>query len=103
MPPEQLGTPVLRRKQVLDLLNISHTTLYDWVRTGRFPAPIACPWPQQQSLAPERGRRVSSPNARPRAMTSTSSSRLSKRGASNMALMAVTASNYLKYSGRIGE
>ena len=38
--PTQLGTPVLRRKQVCDLLGISHTTLYDWIRAGRFPPAI---------------------------------------------------------------
>ena len=38
--PTRLGTPVLRRKQVCALLGVSHTTLYDWIRAGRFPAPI---------------------------------------------------------------
>jgi prophage regulatory protein len=38
--PARRGVRVLRRKQLLDLLGISSTTLWDWVRTGKFPAPI---------------------------------------------------------------
>jgi prophage regulatory protein len=30
----------MRRKEILELLGISNTTLWDWIRKGRFPAPI---------------------------------------------------------------
>jgi prophage regulatory protein len=39
--PMRAGLRVLRRKEVLERLGgISNTTLWLWVRTGRFPAPI---------------------------------------------------------------
>ena len=39
--PARLGTRVLRRRQVLDRLGISHSTLYTWIRAGVFPKPIS--------------------------------------------------------------
>jgi prophage regulatory protein len=39
--PARAGMRVLRRKQVLDLFQISASTLYNWISAGRFPAPIA--------------------------------------------------------------
>jgi prophage regulatory protein len=30
----------MRRKEVLAALGISHSTLYAWIRAGRFPQPI---------------------------------------------------------------
>ena len=39
--PQRSGVRVLRQKQVLELLGISHSTLWEWVRKGRFPRPIS--------------------------------------------------------------
>lgn len=39
--PARGGVRILRQRQVLQLLGISASTLWDWVRRGRFPAPIA--------------------------------------------------------------
>ena len=39
--PQRSGVRVLRQKQVLELLGISHSTLWEWVRKGRFPQPIS--------------------------------------------------------------
>jgi prophage regulatory protein len=39
--PQRGGIRILRRKQVLELFGISSTTLWEWVRTGKFPAPIS--------------------------------------------------------------
>jgi prophage regulatory protein len=39
--PQRSGVHVLRQKQVLQLLGISHSTLWEWVRKGRFPRPIS--------------------------------------------------------------
>ena len=38
--PARSGVRVLRRKQILEMFGISNTTLWEWVRTGKFPAPI---------------------------------------------------------------
>jgi prophage regulatory protein len=38
--PARGGLRVLRRKEVLERLGVSNTSLWLWVRTGRFPAPI---------------------------------------------------------------
>jgi prophage regulatory protein len=39
--PQRGGIRVLRRKQILELFGISSTTLWAWVRMGKFPAPIS--------------------------------------------------------------
>jgi prophage regulatory protein len=39
--PQRSGVRVLRQRQVLELLGISHSTLWEWVRKGRFPQPIS--------------------------------------------------------------
>ena len=31
---------LLREKHVLKLIPVAHSTLWDWVRTGKFPTPI---------------------------------------------------------------
>jgi prophage regulatory protein len=36
----RFGKPIMRRQQVCDLLGITYSTLYEWVRTGSFPQPI---------------------------------------------------------------
>jgi predicted DNA-binding transcriptional regulator AlpA len=35
-------TPIRRltKKEVLAIVGISHVTLWDWIRQGRFPAPV---------------------------------------------------------------
>jgi prophage regulatory protein len=38
--PGRFGRPILRRQQVCDLLGITYSTLYEWVRAGHFPQPI---------------------------------------------------------------
>ena len=38
--PAKTGVRILRRKQVLERLNVSPTTLWQWVRDGQFPAPF---------------------------------------------------------------
>jgi prophage regulatory protein len=32
---------IMRRKEILELLGVSNTTLWDWIRAGKFPAPIS--------------------------------------------------------------
>jgi prophage regulatory protein len=39
--PARAGLRILRQRQVLELLGISASTLWEWVRRGRFPKPIA--------------------------------------------------------------
>jgi prophage regulatory protein len=39
--PARGGVRILRQRQVLQLLGISSSTLWEWVRRGRFPKPIA--------------------------------------------------------------
>jgi prophage regulatory protein len=39
--PARGGVRILRQRQVLQLLGISASTLWDWVRRGKFPRPIA--------------------------------------------------------------
>jgi predicted DNA-binding transcriptional regulator AlpA len=41
---------LLSKKQVLDLLGVTHVTLWDWVRKGHFPAGVV--------LGPEGGHRT---------------------------------------------
>lgn len=31
---------LLREKQILKLVPVAHSTLWNWVRSGKFPAPI---------------------------------------------------------------
>jgi prophage regulatory protein len=38
--PERGGVRILRRRQVLEKLNISSTTLWTWIKQGQFPAPF---------------------------------------------------------------
>jgi prophage regulatory protein len=38
--PARGGMRVYRRKELLELLGISATTLYAWIAQGRFPRPI---------------------------------------------------------------
>ena len=38
--PARSGVRVYRRKELLELLGISATTLYAWIAEGRFPRPI---------------------------------------------------------------
>jgi prophage regulatory protein len=39
--PARAGVRILRQRQVLELLGISSSTLWDWVKRGKFPKPIA--------------------------------------------------------------
>jgi prophage regulatory protein len=39
--PQRSGVRVLRQKQVLALLGISASTLWQWIKDNQFPAPIA--------------------------------------------------------------
>jgi prophage regulatory protein len=50
--PQRSGVRVLRQKQVLELLGISHSTLWEWVRKGRFPRPISL-GPNTRAWLPE--------------------------------------------------
>ena len=34
------NTSFLRERQVRQLIPVAHSTLWAWVRTGRFPAPV---------------------------------------------------------------
>jgi prophage regulatory protein len=38
--PARAGLRILRRQLVLDMLQISASTLYNWIAQGKFPAPI---------------------------------------------------------------
>lgn len=38
--PARGGIRILRRQQVLDMFQISSSTLYQWINAGQFPAPI---------------------------------------------------------------
>jgi prophage regulatory protein len=38
--PQRSGVRILRQRQVLELLGISGSTLWQWVKDGRFPRPI---------------------------------------------------------------
>jgi prophage regulatory protein len=38
--PQRDGVRVLRQKQVCEMLGISGSTLWQWVRDGKFPPPI---------------------------------------------------------------
>jgi prophage regulatory protein len=35
-----IAQELLRRKQILELLGVSHSTLYSWMDAGKFPRPI---------------------------------------------------------------
>jgi prophage regulatory protein len=38
--PARSGVRIYRRKELLELLGVSATTLYSWISEGRFPRPI---------------------------------------------------------------
>ena len=38
--PARVGVRILRRRQLLQKLGISSTTLWQWVRDGKFPSPF---------------------------------------------------------------
>jgi prophage regulatory protein len=50
--PARGGVRILRQRQVLELLGISSSTLWEWVRKGRFPRPISL-GPNTRAWLPE--------------------------------------------------
>jgi prophage regulatory protein len=38
--PQRGGVRILRQKQLLEMLGISGSTLWQWIKDGQFPAPI---------------------------------------------------------------